>query len=64
MFEHDHTGAPDAYGFDGCGGDWPYYGSKNMAGKIEHGLGFFRYKAPEWVFEYLPDEFDRMRDLA
>lgn len=63
-FEHDHTGAPDGYGFDGCAGDWPYFGSHHMAGKTEHGLGFFRYsEANGWAFEYLPDEFDRMAAL-
>lgn len=58
-----HETAPDDYGIDGCAGSWPYYGSRNMAGKTEHGLGFFRYEAPEWEFVYLPDEFDRLAAL-
>lgn len=58
-----HVTAPDSYGWDGCAGSWPYYGSKHMRGATEHGLGFFTYEAPDWQFVYLPDEFDRMATI-
>lgn len=62
MLRHE-TARPSQYGTDGCAGSWPYYGEQNMAGKTTHGLGFFRYEAPDWKFIYLPDEFARMAGL-
>ena len=62
MSAHARAQAGD-YGADGCAGSWPYYGEQNMGPSAEHdGLRFFRYSEDNgWEFDYLPDEFDRMR---
>ena len=60
-----HLTARDDYGFDGCSGNWPYYGSKCM-----HGVGagvsmpFFRWDSTIRNYAELPDEWARMRDIA
>lgn len=56
-----HATAPDGYGFDGCAGAWPYYGSKYMSGP-NAAMPFFSWPQGGELTN-LPDEFDRMKAL-
>lgn len=56
-----HQTAPDGYGFDGCAGAWPYYGSESMSGP-DAPLPFFSWPRGESRVD-LPDEFNRVKAL-
>lgn len=53
----------DEYGADGCAGQWPYYGRRNMTG--EGALPFFTQARADlgWTLAVETDEFDRMNAI-